>query len=330
MAQPSEEDRIETKQDLIARTLSLESTDSKDTDEIKRRKKVMVFAESRMNDYPRYTMNDVNLPKSLKDLSNENNKTAKAYYDANLNKRKLDLESKNKAKAYIRGFYSTDEYEEKKGSPEGMSMYVNQTKKYREEGGYDDINKSIDVYKKRINEIRDEFYNEEINPIEKLRDPTFITEANNVKSFYARTDPNVDVEVIPFYEEADLFKNKVDTLEKDDDIAIFGHYGSRIGGILNEDIASFIKDSKSENCYLGSCHFENEIEKFSGTGKNIHYRKNTQWLGFNPQADDFTKGMWSRNNKKDTEGTYYGEPVITDVTEGKEYSIMKPLLSGEN
>ena len=59
---------------------------------------------------------------------------------------------------------------------------------------------SPEIKKYKWNEVKDadEFYDPNLNPTIG-RDSTFIKEAQNVKDFYERTDPNVKVNIVPLY-----------------------------------------------------------------------------------------------------------------------------------
>lgn len=123
----------------------------------------------------------------------------------------------------------------------------------------------------------------------------FVTEGNNVKEFYKKNNPKMNVEVVPIYNDSELFKEKVKSLGKNDNILIFGHKGTKLLGMANKDIASYLKDSPAENLYLGSCDFGNMIGSYKDSGKKVRYRNDESWFGFNPKAKTLEDGMFGRN-----------------------------------
>lgn len=126
-------------------------------------------------------------------------------------------------------------------------------------------------------------------------DSTFIKVGQNIQEFY-KDSSNVDVEITPFYEDYDKFVDKTSSLNKKDDIVILGHSGDKLGGIDNTQLAGAIKDSPAENCYLGSCSFDEYIEPYKELkDKNVYYRPTGAWWGFNKHSKDFLTGMFSRD-----------------------------------
>lgn len=148
------------------------------------------------------------------------------------------------------------------------------------------------------------------------REQAFITEGKNVETFYQRTDPDVEVEVIPFYgkDEFNKVKEKLKNSSDKDRVMLFGHSGDTLGGINHTEIAQVLKDSGVKNCDIGSCNFEGKVDPYKDL-QNVTYRGKDQWLGFNPKAKDLTSAMYSRANDYDK-----GEVSIVNPEEGVHYN----------
>lgn len=194
--------------------------------------------------------------------------------------------------------------------------------------GSDEINKQeydsrLENIESRKKKIKQEFLENTRFNKEDLVDrvDTFMKEGENVKDMY-KNDPNTKVEVVPYYGEEE-FKNKVrpriDSLGENEKVAIFGHSGSKLGGVPNEKIANSIEKSSVKNCYIGSCNFEGYIDAYEGI-ENVYYRPGKPWLGFNPSADSFLEGMFSRDRRITQEG-YQQKVVKNSVEEGEEYVL---------
>lgn len=164
----------------------------------------------------------------------------------------------------------------------------------------------------------------------------FLSEADNVKKFYSN-NPNVQVEVIPWYEGGGMkqaglkeMKSKLSELSANDDVLIFGHSGDMLGGIKNEDIASSLTESAVKNVYLGSCGFDEHIKQgFDKSGKNIFYRSENSWFGFNPKAKTFMEGMYSRNDDNDWELTKYDLPLYQKLGEKRNGKMVVPAIASK-
>jgi hypothetical protein len=163
-------------------------------------------------------------------------------------------------------------------------------------------------------------------------DSTFYKEAQNVKKFYNRTNPNVNVDVVPMYGNPKLMEDKLKNLTPYDKVAVFGHSGDKLAGIPNDDIADYLSKSKAKNCYFGSCFFEDNVERSDLKklkGKTLNYRPSssengdTAWYGFNPDASSFDEGMWSRNYVK-------GQGVNVTPIKQRTTHITKKLEYGGN
>ena len=163
------------------------------------------------------------------------------------------------------------------------------------------------------------------------REQAFITEGNNVKTFYQRTDPDTEVEVIPFYgqEEFDAIKEKLKGSSESDRVMLFGHNGKKLGGVDHSEIAKTIKDSGIKNCDIGSCSFESNVNPYKDI-QNVTYRPNTPWYGFNPKADNLISGMYSRSMDWENENSSGVE--IVKPEEGKQYNriFTRPVIEAIN
>jgi len=151
-----------------------------------------------------------------------------------------------------------------------------------------------ELYFKNSNAYTD-FYDNERNSQIKNTDSTFYKEAQNLQRVYEKLQPNTNVEIVPIFRDPDIMREKVADLNKNDAMFLFGHSGSRLGGIPNNEIASIFQESKAENCYLGSCDFEGYIEPYTNmVGKNVNYRPLGAWWGVNPNGSTIDEAMWSR------------------------------------
>lgn len=129
----------------------------------------------------------------------------------------------------------------------------------------------------------------------------FVTEGQNVINFYKRVSPSTKVEILPVYETGDnKTKQKIqDTLyglTPDDDVMVFGHHGTKYAGIPTPQWASLLEDSNYGNCYLGSCTSEDVAAGAFRNVRNLTYRPDTQWLGFNPNSSNIIDAMFSRGS----------------------------------
>jgi hypothetical protein len=151
------------------------------------------------------------------------------------------------------------------------------------------------------------------------RNDAFIKEGENVKKFYSN-NPDVDVQIMPFYgqEEFKSIKEQLGQLSPEDEVYVFGHSGSKIGGIPHEEIAGTLKESGAKNCYMGSCKFEDYAEPYKDL-QNFSYSPYDSWWGFNPQSKTPIEGMFSRATKQDNEPVdFYSAPIV------KEAEIVQP------
>jgi hypothetical protein len=154
-------------------------------------------------------------------------------------------------------------------------------------------------YGKIINDNQKNFLDSKLNPITRRMDSTFYKEAENLKKVYGKLHPNSNVDIVPIYDNPDLIRDKVSGLNPNDSMYFFGHSGDRLGGIPNQEVATILADSEAENCYLGSCGFEGQIEPFQKAlqGKNLQYRPEGSWWGVNPGGSSIEDAMWSRVDK---------------------------------
>jgi len=192
----------------------------------------------------------------------------------------------------------------------------------------DKFKKARESIQREIESLENKFNDPKINP--RVMDSTFYKEGQNVKDFYKRTNPNVNVDIVPMYNQPGLMEDKLKNLSIYDKAAVFGHSGNKLAGISNDDIADYLSKSKVKNCYFGSCYFEDHIKDSNLKnlkGKTLNYRPSASddndnaWYGFNPQAKTFDEGMWSRN--------YVNGITVTPIKQGKTH-IKKRFEHGGN
>lgn len=277
--------------------------------------KVVIFAES-PKDKPTYMEWDANLPKELEMIRQEQAQ-AQATLDSVLmtDKKYKDLFNKKEKLSNL-----ASELEIKYGyeDPRAQQAWNNAARADLEISKYrntPELEKKITPYQKALSALYDKFRESEFNP--KVMDSTFYKEAQNVKDFYKRTDPNTKVDIVPLYGDKKLMQRKLKGMTPSDKFAIFGHSGDKLAGISNDEIAEYLSKSRVEDCYFGSCGFESHItgSPFENLkGKTLNYRPSGNlWLGFNPAAKTFDEGMWSRQD------TYNGD--------GHQVSPIKPGVS---
>jgi len=186
-------------------------------------------------------------------------------------------------------------------------------------------------YGKIINDNQKNFLDSKLNPITRRMDSTFYKEAENLKKVYGKLHPNSNVDIVPIYDNPDLIRDKVSGLNSNDSMYFFGHSGDRLGGIPNQEIATILGDSEAENCYLGSCGFEGQIEPYQKAlqGKNLQYRPEGSWWGVNPDGSSIEDAMWSRvdNNKNSSApgslSSMKNGAKIIKPTLGKDYNQLQ-------
>lgn len=152
------------------------------------------------------------------------------------------------------------------------------------------------------------------------RDNTFITEAENVRKFYSK-NPNVDVQVMPFYGDKEFksIQEQLGQLSPDDEVYIFGHGGSTLGGVPHDQIAGTLKEKGAKNCFMGSCKFEDYAEPYKQL-QNFMYRPDSAWWGFNPHAKTPIEGMFSRATDAEKSGYGRQEAKIVQPEQGVHYN----------
>lgn len=200
---------------------------------------------------------------------------------------------------------------------------------------HSDREKIAKAYEQKLDNIQKTFDTSPFNPIK--TDSSFIKEGQNVKQFYKRTNPNVNVDVVPMYENLKLMQEKLKGLTQFDKAAIFGHFGSRLAGVKNDSIAKYLNKSKVKDCYFGTCHGEDLVKGIPELvgkdlrrlkNKTLNYRPSEKpWFGFNPDAKTFDEGMWSRNEDFDKDGI--NTIKITPIKKGKTHIVKKVQSGGE-
>lgn len=165
-----------------------------------------------------------------------------------------------------------------------------------------------------------EFYKSDTNP--KKRDETFPKEGHNIVDYFKKKDPNVEVVLKNAYKDdpnsiKDL-KETLSSLNPQDDIVIQAHQGAnKILGFSNSEFASMLGQSPAETIYAGVCNFGETCEPYKQLNKNLYYRPDTPWLGFDPTADTFLEGMYRRTYSDQ------GKTIVSPLIEGKSY-ISRP------
>lgn len=165
-----------------------------------------------------------------------------------------------------------------------------------------------------------EFYKSDTNP--KKRDETFPKEGSNIVDYFKKKDPNVEVVLKNAYKDdpnsiKDL-KETLSSLNPQDDIVIQAHQGAnKILGFSNSEFASMLGQSPAETIYAGVCNFGETCEPYKQLNKNLYYRPDTPWLGFDPTADTFLEGMYRRTYSDQ------GKTIVSPLIEGKSY-ISRP------
>ena len=185
-----------------------------------------------------------------------------------------------------------------------------------------------ELYFKNSNAYTD-FYDNERNSQIKNMDSTFYKEAQNLQRVYEKLQPNTNVEIVPIFRDPDTMREKVADLNKNDAMFLFGHSGGRLGGIPNTEIANIFQESKAENCYLGSCDFEENIEPYTNmVNKNLNYRPEGFWWGVNPNSNSINEAMWSRVTDQEGEDPSKSTAKIITPTLGLDYQTKKLKKGG--
>lgn len=292
----------------------------------KKNKKAVIFAEAKYHPKYKIGMHSTSIPDELKKINNEysiiNKKASNAYFKQQSSNKKL-LE-------YLKGYIHPAVYsvvrhvngnivvDGNRDIPESSRMLrpsdiagLKGTKRYEQfVKDHDDYSK----LEKRRSELRDMFNNSEFNTPH--RDSTFIKEGNKLKQFYNNND--IDANVIPLYGEADTSKVHNANINNNDDVALFGHSGSKLAGIKNKWWNKTIYKYNPNNCLLGSCSGDNLKDDFKDV-KNLHRTNSNAWYGVNPKADDLENAMYS------TRIANRNAPATINVKEGKSpYSIDSP------
>lgn len=184
------------------------------------------------------------------------------------------------------------------------TIYDNYQSKQKEVEDYSKSNPEdsagIEKLKHDAQNLSRKFYQNPLNTTRRKQD--FITEGNNVKEFY-KDDPNVEVTVMPFYNDTESPEELIEALKNADNVAIFGHNDKRkgiIGGYTHSQLADMIVQAEGvTDCYLGTCSLGTAIDEYKqDKGKTFHYRPGDSWLGFDktaPKEEGMLGGMFSRN-----------------------------------
>lgn len=152
----------------------------------------------------------------------------------------------------------------------------------------------------------------------------FEIEGENLRKYYAKNNPNVDVEIIPFYgeDEFNSARQKIGNFSEEDQVFLFGHSGNTLGGVPHTQIADSLKDGNLKTCYAGSCNFENYSDPYKDI-QDFYYRGKDQWLGVNPNSNNIISAMFSKSNDYDA-----GEVRAIKPQEGNQYNRVfnRPII----
>ncbi len=144
----------------------------------------------------------------------------------------------------------------------------------------------------------------------------FEIEGNNLKQYYAKNDPSVDVKVMPFYgqQQYDSLQNTIGKFSDEDKVFLFGHAGKTLGGVEHTKIAEDLKAKNAKTCYAGSCNFEEYATPYKSM-QDFYYRGKDQWLGVNPNSNNIISAMFSKSND-------YNAGVVKAIkpVEGNQYN----------
>ena len=125
------------------------------------------------------------------------------------------------------------------------------------------------------------------------REQAFVKEAENLKQFYSKNQPDYDFEIVPFYGDVNQVKSKLTDVGAEDQIYVFGHGGKTLGGVPNQQLADVFKQQGVKNCSFGSCSFGEYIEPFKDI-QNVKYRDKENWYGVWPNAKDVDSAMFAK------------------------------------
>ena len=310
----------------------------------------VIFAESPMKEKFKYNIFDKvkNIPSELIELqskfkdyeeqleilyNSEQYETGANKYVKFLKKRNDDLYNQyNNAIAEYEGFAgnkSREELAKLEGKILDLSSKLDENRKvlFSEKDKISlDYDKEIERVRKLSRQANRDFHSSDFNPKSTVMDSTFYKEAENLKKVYAKLNPNSKVDIINIDGNADLIRDGVANLDPNDSMYFFGHSGDRLGGVPNEEIAEIFAESNADNCYLGSCNFEDEAApyRYALPGKNLQYRGKGAWWGVNPNANSIEDAMWSRVTSDSEDNSAEadlgdGDAMIIKPEAGKDY-----------
>jgi hypothetical protein len=185
--------------------------------------------------------------------------------------------------------------------------------------------------------LESDFYNHPLNEEVSIPNPTFTTEANDLKNWYKKFHPEVPVDISSGYgpEFQKTVSGKLSTSTPETDIVIMGHSGDRYAGSPNssqtmgigpENVPWSWSDelgkAKYQNCYLGSC-YGNKVHDVDGFKdvKNLYATVNHSWLGVNPKASNLLDAFFGTQSGE--HGDFTGK-----AKEGEDYAkySTEPML----
>ena len=295
----------------------------------KKKKRVAIFAETYYEDNLDDLLSNYDrsrLPKEVVSLMDTYNSSYKELQELLMERNRLDGEYRKEVNTTMalykekekKGDGLTDEELAYRGQAESAAKIKRENVKKRSE---------------KVQKKRNDVYTDFGNNSEKygIIDEAFTYNAGKVKSYYAKKDPNVEVEIhaanpplknkvkdnIRRISNRDQFKNTVEGLSEEDDVVIMGHSGNRFMGVPNKELAQDLQGCSAKNVYLGSCSLANEAEGETRRGgpennvkafeklkgKNVYYKPGDTdlphtWYGFNPKAKNFMEGMYGAIDEK--------------------------------
>lgn len=120
----------------------------------------------------------------------------------------------------------------------------------------------------------------------------FTTEAEDLKKFYKRTEPNTNVRIVSEYGEK--MREQLGRINPGEEVHLYGHSGDKFFGLPFDEVMSTVNNSKASECYLGTCYGDKLLNS-SDIKSDIPLYSTVKkaWLGVNPNADNIIDAMYS-------------------------------------
>lgn len=147
-------------------------------------------------------------------------------------------------------------------------------------------------------------------------DSTFIKEAENLQRYYKRQRPGEELDIMPFYkDDSGKVLDRLRRVGPDENVYLFGHHGTKYGGIENETWKNWLGRTDYKACYLGSCNADDLVnenpQSLAQTSfkdlPDFHYRPFSAWLGVNPNGKTLDDAMFSRQINENNNTHYVGK-----------------------